>query len=248
MTTTADVERALEAAGLVAPVDWQEVTSSTNATALEMAEAGAPQWSLAAAAHQTQGRGRLGRSWADHPGRALMFSVVLRPDMAPEDAGILPLLAGAAMAEAGAALSGLRVRCRWPNDLMVLHEKVGGILAESGVTDGTLRHVVMGVGVNLEAPPGMEGAAGLGPAVDPLELLTRFLIGFHAGYDAGDTEAVIARWTAVSATVGRVVEATSWEGRMITGTATGVDARGALVVDTATGPVTVSSGELLHLR
>jgi BirA family biotin operon repressor/biotin-[acetyl-CoA-carboxylase] ligase len=252
MTTTTDLERALAAAGLVAPVDWQEVTASTNATALEMAEAGAPQWTLAAAAHQTAGRGRLGRSWEDHPGRALMFSVVLRPAMSAEDAGILPLLAGAAMAEASGALSGLEVRCRWPNDLLIatkkVAKKVGGILAESAVKDGALRYLVMGVGVNLEAPPGIEEAAGLGSAVDPLELLTRFLIGFRSGYESGDVVAVGARWTAISATVGHPVEATSQEGARITGEAIGVDERGALIVDTGTGPVTVSSGELLHLR
>jgi BirA family biotin operon repressor/biotin-[acetyl-CoA-carboxylase] ligase len=260
MTTTADVERALAAAGLVAPVDWQEVTASTNATALRMAEADAPQWSLAAAAHQTAGRGRLGRAWEDRPGRALMFSVVLRPAMSPDAAGILPLLAGAAMAEAGSAVSGLKVRCKWPNDLLVdagkdaekvaenVAEKVGGILAESEVRDCVLRHVVMGVGVNLDAPPGIEGAAGLGPEVDPLELLSRFLISFRSGYEPGDAEAMAARWSAASATIGREVEATSQDGSRITGTATGVNARGALIVRTATGSIPVSSGELLHLR
>ncbi len=235
------------------PCDWQEVTGSTNATALEMAEHDAPQWSLAAAAHQTAGRGRLGRVWEDRPGRALLFSVVLRPAMAPAGAGLLPLLAGAAMAEACTALSGHQVRCKWPNDLMVeagdVAKKVGGILAESGVTGGRLRHVVVGVGVNLDAPPGIGDAAGLGPSVDPMELLTRFLIGFRAGYEPGvDDEAAVARWMAVSATIGREVEIASRDGAKVTGEATGVDARGRLVVRTTTGSVTVSSGDVVHLR
>jgi BirA family biotin operon repressor/biotin-[acetyl-CoA-carboxylase] ligase len=251
MTTMHDVERALAAAGIEAPADWQEVTASTNATALEMATRGAPQWSLAAAAHQTEGRGRLGRTWEDDPGRALMFSVVLRPSMTPQDAGLLPLLAGAAMAEACTELSDRDVRCRWPNDLIVGDAKLGGVLAESAVDGERLRHVVLGVGVNLEAPASVAGAEGLGASVEPLGLLTRFLIAFRSTYELEPdafAPATIARWMSVSVTLGREVVATSLDGDRVTGEAVGIDARGALIVRTAKGPVTVASGELLHLR
>ena len=60
--------RTLERAGLNAPVRFEEVTASTQATALEMAAAGTPEWTLVAAGHQTRGRGRLGRTWLDEPG------------------------------------------------------------------------------------------------------------------------------------------------------------------------------------
>jgi len=73
--------RALERVGLQAPVRFDEVTRSTQETALQMAADGAPEWTLVAAGHQIEGRGRLGRSWEDEPDRALMFSVVLRPDL-----------------------------------------------------------------------------------------------------------------------------------------------------------------------
>jgi len=251
LTTAADLERALAAAGLDAPVDWQEVTGSTNATAFEMARAAAPEWSLAATAHQTQGRGRLGRRWEDVGGRALMFSLVLRPTLAPQDAGLISLLAGAAMAEAATAASGHAVRCKWPNDLLTDVGKLGGILAESTVEEGSLAFVVLGLGVNVEAPPDVEGAAGLGADVDPMDLLTRFLAGFRAGYrpgDAGFADAVVSRWTAGADTIGRRVEGTAADGTIVAGKATGLDARGGLVVLSAEGPVTVSTGEIVHLR
>src|SRR4029450_1199953 len=76
--------RALERVGLRAPVRFDEVTASTQATALELAGTGTPEWTLVATGHQTQGRGRLGRTWLDRPGRALMFSLVLRPELDPE--------------------------------------------------------------------------------------------------------------------------------------------------------------------
>ena len=119
MLSTAELERALADAGLVAPVHFDEVTGSTNRTAWELAKAGAPEWTLVAAGHQTEGRGRLGRTWVDEPGSALSVSFVLRPSFDSNHVGVLPLWAGAAMAVAIRDLGGPDVRCKWPNDLVV---------------------------------------------------------------------------------------------------------------------------------
>ena len=136
--------RALERAGLNAPVRFEEVTASTQATALEMAAAGTPEWTLVAAGHQTQGRGRLGRTWLDEPGRALMFSFVLRPELDPGSGGLLTLLAGTSLASASSELADQRTACTWPNDLLVAGRKAGGILAESRVDGSRFEHVVIG--------------------------------------------------------------------------------------------------------
>jgi BirA family transcriptional regulator, biotin operon repressor / biotin---[acetyl-CoA-carboxylase] ligase len=249
MTTAADLTRALATAGLEAPVRWDEVTGSTNATAWELAAGGSPEWTLVAAGHQTDGRGRLGRSWSDEAGRALMFSVVLRPELPPERVGLLPLLAGAALAEAASTLTGRPIRCKWPNDVLAPEGKVAGILMEASQEEGVLRHVVMGVGVNLDAPD-VERAAGLGD-VDPVGLLGAFLRGFHEGYpprDAAEEQRIVRRWSAVSDTIGRDVEVTRADGSVERGRATGVDDLGGLIVDTSGGPTTVRSGEVAHLR
>jgi BirA family biotin operon repressor/biotin-[acetyl-CoA-carboxylase] ligase len=104
LLSEAELERSLAAAGLQAPVRFEEVTGSTNAAALELAEGGAPEWTLVAAGHQTRGRGRLGRTWVDQPGDALMFSFVLRPArIDPEHAGLIGLLAGWAMRRCAAS-------------------------------------------------------------------------------------------------------------------------------------------------
>ena len=251
MTTTHDLERALAAAGIEAPARWEEVTGSTNAVALAEADGGAPEWTLVAAGRQSQGRGRLGRTWHADPGDALLFSVVLRPVLEPSRAGLLPLLAGAAMATAGSAASGVPVRCKWPNDLLIGRAKTGGILAESALADGELRHVVIGIGVNLRVPRDVPDAAALGDEVDPLDLLTRFLSGFRAAYrpaDPGFAAAVVARWSGVSATLGREVSATRSDGALVRGQAVSLDGHGGLVLDTAEGPATVAFGEILHLR
>ncbi|MEO8476413.1 MAG: biotin--[acetyl-CoA-carboxylase] ligase [Actinomycetota bacterium] len=251
MRSEHDLEQALAAAGLRAPVRWEETTGSTNATAYELAIAGAPEWTLVAAGHQTSGRGRLGRSWDDVAGGSILCSIVLRPSVPLEDAGLLTLLAGAAWAEAAREVAGVVAECAWPNDLMVGEAKAGGVLAESRIADGRLDVVVLGSGINLEPPEGLDRpVAGLGADVDRVALLGRFLGGFRTGYSveaAQLSDGVRSRWRAVSATLGRDVEATRNDGVPIRGRAVDVDARGGLVLDTRDGLAVVAFGEVAHL-
>jgi BirA family biotin operon repressor/biotin-[acetyl-CoA-carboxylase] ligase len=212
-----------------------------------MAEAGAPEWTLVASAHQTGGRGRLGRAWRDVPDRSILLSVVLRPPELPAGrAGLLPLLAGTAMTLAIRHVTGLPARCKWPNDLLVADGKVGGILAESRIADGRVTHAVIGIGVNLDVPPGTERASGLGDA-DPVALVGRFVRELRERYPAPSWELDVEEYEGLCATLGREVEATRLDGRRVVGRATGVGPDGALLLETAEGPVSVASGEVLHL-
>lgn len=239
------LQRALRAAGLTAPVRWDEVTESTNATALAMAAEGTPAWTLVAAGHQTAGRGRRGRTWRDRSGSALMFSVVLRPPQEPEGVGLISLAAGAAMAEAASDLSGLDIGCKWPNDLMVGESKVGGILGEAEMTARSIEHVVLGMGVNLDVPEGVAGAGAIGN-VDEEALVTAFLQRFHLMIEGAPDE-ILKRWRAVSATLGRRVEATTVDGDTASGVAADLDETGGLLVESREGVVRVAFGEIHHL-
>ena len=246
MLSEESLRRALEAAGVTAPVRWDDVTTSTNTTALVMAARGVPAWTLVAAGHQTGGRGRHGRVWIDRPGRALLCSVVLRPDWPAAAIGLASLAAGVAMAEAASAVSGASVGCKWPNDLLVDGRKVGGILGESELLGDRVTHVVVGAGVNLAPPDDRGDATGLGEDVDAEALLAgyvRRLRSLVEGPVAGITEA----WRAVAVTTGRRVEAVSEGGRRVRGTAADIDDAGALLVDTSDGRVRVPFGEIRHL-
>ncbi|MGH7540260.1 MAG: biotin--[acetyl-CoA-carboxylase] ligase [Gemmatimonadota bacterium] len=240
------LRRALRAAGVTAPVRWDEVTSSTNATAWEMAMAGAPAWTLVAAGHQMAGRGRRGRAWVNRPGAALLCSVVLRPSLATDRAGLLSLAAGVAAAEAGSSLSPREVRCKWPNDLIVGGSKVGGVLGESRISGGRVDHVVIGLGVNLELPEAVPGAGALG-GVSAEALLTDFLSRFRTLAE-GRPEEILDRWREVSDTLGRHVEATTVGGDTVRGVAADLDEDGSLLVETGVGVVPVAFGEVEHLR
>ncbi len=244
------LRRALERIGVDAPVRFDEVTRSTQLTALELAEAGAPEWTLVAAGHQTEGRGRLGRTWLDEPGVALLFSVVLRPDLAPERGGLIPLLAGACMARACHEVAGVGVGCKWPNDLLVGDDKAGGVIAESLLADARLAYVVLGIGVNLAASPGsVPGSAAIG-AADPAALLERFLDSFARHYEPAHPAfpgAVIAMYRERCATLGRAVRVTTTDGALVEGEAADIDESGGLVVRTSGGLEVVRFGEIEHL-
>ena len=249
MLRTEDLERALAEAGLTAPVRADEVTGSTNATALELAEGGCPEWTLVSAAHQSAGRGRLGRTWQDGPGEALLCSFVLRPALPPTSAGLLTVLAGACLAEAARSL-GVSAGCKWPNDLMTPAGKAGGILAETVVAGQAIRHVVIGTGVNLGEPPAVPGASAL-PGVTAAPLLRRYLAAFARRYtpnEPGFAAGVLGAARAVSWTLGRQVEAARAGGDAVAGTAIDLDAEGGLVVDTVRGPITLAFGEVAHVR
>ena len=251
MLTRDDLIKALAAIRVTAPVRSEEVTASTNAGAAQMASEGAPEWTLVAADHQTHGRGRGDRTWEDVPGRAMLFSVVLRPrSIAPNRAGLLSLLAGASMVGAIREVTGRRVSCKWPNDILLHGGKVGGVLLESSVSGGALEYVVMGLGVNLDPPAGVEGAAGIGDAPVP-DLLTSFLVRFEEVYDADEPsfpERVRVTWMPVAATVGLLAEATTMDGSVVTGRATGVDDFGGLRLSTDNGEVRVAFGDVHHLE
>jgi BirA family biotin operon repressor/biotin-[acetyl-CoA-carboxylase] ligase len=243
----------------VVPVRYDAVTESTNATALAWARDGAPEWTLVAAGHQTAGRGRLGRTWESRPGEALLFSLILRPELPPEEAVLLTLLAGAAMAMA-CREKGVEVRCKWPNDLLLGDAKVGGILTEAAVSEGRIEHVVVGVGVNLgEAPPGLPDAAAI-PDVDPGFLLSVFLAEMHGvcSYSLGVYSSssrrmklqgrILRLYRPLCATIGRRVRATTTNGREVVGLAVDLDDRGGLIVEAGGERVTVAFGEVRHLR
>lgn len=107
-------------------------------------EADDVEGAVAVAEEQTEGRGRLGRSWQAPARTAVLVSVLLRPEVDPPRLPQLSLVAGRAVAEALAATTGITPTVKFPNDVLVDGKKVAGILAES--SDG---RVVLGIGVNV---------------------------------------------------------------------------------------------------
>ena len=129
-------------------VHFARETDSTNLWIKRLAKEGASEGTLALAEFQSAGRGRLGRSWEVPEGTSVMMSILLRPKFEPQYAPILTLVMGMAVAKAVKNL-GFDVSIKWPNDVVVSHKKICGILTEMGVRDGKIDYAVIGVGINV---------------------------------------------------------------------------------------------------
>ena len=129
-------------------VHFARETDSTNLWIKRLAKEGASEGTLALAEFQSAGRGRLGRSWEVPEGTSVMLSILLRPKFEPQYAPTLTLVMGMAVAKAVKNL-GFDVSIKWPNDVVVSHKKICGILTEMGVRDGKIDYAVIGVGINV---------------------------------------------------------------------------------------------------
>ena len=129
---------------------YEHTVSSTNALLKELTRAGAPKGSLVLCERQTQGRGRLQRSWDAAEGENLLHSLLICPSLPMEQAQLCTLAAAVAMAEAIEETSpGLRAGIKWPNDIVIGGRKCVGILSELVADADGLPSIVMGVGVNV---------------------------------------------------------------------------------------------------
>jgi BirA family transcriptional regulator, biotin operon repressor / biotin---[acetyl-CoA-carboxylase] ligase len=167
---------------------YAEVTPSTQRMLAEDSAEGA----VAVAEEQTQGRGRLGRRWEAAAGSSILVSVLLVPPVEPPRLPELSLVAGGAVAQAIAEVTGIEPAIKFPNDLLIGMRKVAGILAES--SEG---RVVLGIGVNVnqtaqELPaetltPPTSLRVVLGEPVERARLLAAILLHLERDYDAWTT-------------------------------------------------------------
>ncbi len=168
-----------------AEIRWFETVDSTNRYLVDEASRGAPEGLVAAAEHQSAGRGRLGRRWEAPAGTNLLASVLLRPYLDLHELHLLTVVVSLAAADACAELAGLDPQLKWPNDLLVGSRKLAGILAESvpgeriPLARGEAherRGVVIGLGLNVlwpapdnQAVPGFFEDAGAGDESSDVE-------------------------------------------------------------------------------
>ena len=128
---------------------YQREVTSTNRIARQMALENAPHGSLCLCESQTEGRGRMGRSWVSLPGTGLWQSVIIRPHLRPDQAPLLTYSAALAMARGVEQAGGPEVRIKWPNDLVAGGMKICGILNEVSADPDRIESVVLGVGLNV---------------------------------------------------------------------------------------------------
>ena len=230
-------------------------TDSTNTDALEAARASGPHGSVYFADEQLAGRGRGDHAWLSAAGQGLYVSILLRPAIPAARLPLLPLAAGLAAANAIRETTGLTVDLRWPNDLLIGSRKVGGILVESKIETNLVAYAVVGIGINVHqrgfpadmATPATSLDLESGKTVSRQTLLMELLA-------AIEQESLgLLDPAAIETVPRRVQQASTWvAGRRVhvhgpqacTGVTAGLDENGFLLIRTATGLVTVSTGGL----
>ena len=231
-----------------------EETGSTNQDAMQQAEAGAQEGLVIFANRQHHGKGRLGRNWHTMSG-SLAVSILLRPDLPPEQVPQLSLLTAVALHEVLSRYAP-ELRIKWPNDLLHHGKKVAGILTEMRAEPGHVHAVVLGFGINLAAPADGWPADINKPATDLTTISTSpvsrtalaiaVLNAVDQWYDIclqhGFAPVHRAWWQAHAASGARV---SVYDGRQyIEGIATALDDDGALLLDTGNGIKRIIAGDL----
>jgi BirA family transcriptional regulator, biotin operon repressor / biotin---[acetyl-CoA-carboxylase] ligase len=222
------------------------VTDSTNERARELALEGASGGTVVTADEQTSGRGRTGRTWAAPPGKALLYSAILRP--LGREHGLLPLAVPLAVCEAVEILASLQCRVKWPNDVWIEERKAAGVLLEARPPEWA----VIGIGLNLSIEPAefpsdlRWPAASVGQGVTASAALAAVneRLGLWVDESPGR---VLEEFAARDALRGREIR---WEGAGAsspagTGRAEGIDDRGNLLVATDDGRrLSLGAGEV----
>jgi BirA family biotin operon repressor/biotin-[acetyl-CoA-carboxylase] ligase len=221
---------------------YYDEIESTNVEAKTLAVAGAPEGTVVIAESQSAGRGRLGRRWTSPAGKGLLFSVILRPDVPMADAHLLTLVAAAAACEGIETQTKIPVQIKWPNDLFVNNKKVGGILMEVAGEQDEIDWVVVGIGINVnteftELPVALRRTAvslkmAGGAPIDRSELLANVLLALEKNYGEalkGGFDRPLRKFRERDYLLHRSISVQTREGAVV-GEATGIDDRGALLV------------------
>ncbi|MGA2802080.1 MAG: biotin--[acetyl-CoA-carboxylase] ligase [Verrucomicrobiota bacterium] len=224
-----------------------EQTTSTNDVIEKLARDGVKEGVVVFAESQTKGRGRLGRKWISPAHKGLWFSLLLRPDLRPQEATQLTVASATALCRAIHSETGLNPEIKWPNDILVHGKKVAGILTEMSAELDRVQHVILGIGVNMNMSAGefqpelRKLATSLkiesGRAILRADLATAILYELDRNYArvcAGGFAAIADEWEAHCTTIGRDVTIQIGE-RRLRGRAESLSDEGALLLRTEHG-------------
>lgn len=250
-----EIAQGLQARWFKGPVHHFETLDSTNDEAKRLGAREAPEGTLVVAEGQTRGRGRLGRSWDSPPGAGLYVSLLLRPPLPPGDLPQLTLTTAVAVVRAVRTVAGVAPGIKWPNDLLLQGKKLGGILTEMETESDRIRHLVVGLGLNVNnrffaaelAATATSLALATGGTFSRVRLLQVWLEEFEELYRrflAREFPVILEEWKQHAVTLGQMV--TVRQGvQEIHGRALEVESDGALLLQTRTGEVVrVTSGEI----
>ncbi len=232
-----------------------DVTDSTNTQAKSLGEGDAPNGTLVVADKQESGRGRRGRSFESPAGTGIFMTLLLKPEIEPQNASMLTLVAALAVAKGMEHMVELPVQIKWPNDIIVHGKKVCGILTEMSAQMDYVNYIVIGIGINVsneDFPEEIKDVATSiylesGKRINRAMLIEKIWEEFEAYYElyekTQDLSKLVKEYDSYLVNRGQKVRVLDprepYEGK-----AMGITDRGELIVDTWEARRLVSAGEV----
>ena len=229
---------------------------STNTHAFALADEGAVEGTIVIAEKQTAGKGRLGRKWSSPAKSGLWVSLVLRPKLPPAELPGLSIMTAAALASTIRSRLDLDAMIKWPNDVLLDDGKVAGILTEMAAELDKTRHVIVGVGINVnqhrkDFPASLRNKATSlllesGDRIDRIKFLADFLLtfeNFYLDFKKKGLKPLLPKVRKISSLIGNQVRLKKGR-KTILAKAVDIDPSGALVVKRRRELMRVTAGEV----
>jgi BirA family biotin operon repressor/biotin-[acetyl-CoA-carboxylase] ligase len=256
LMTEAEIKSLMHTDWVAKEVLYFDTIDSTNIKAQELAEKGYQSGTLVVADKQESGKGRRGRSWVSPSGTGIFMTLMIKPDINPNNASMLTLVAALAVAKAITSVTGEEALIKWPNDIVVNGKKVCGILTEMNAQFDYINHIVVGIGINVHNESFPEEISQMasslmieagGKRFHRAQIIADTMSYFEQYYDTflktQDLSALVREYDKLLVNRNKSVRVLDPK-EPFDGKAMGITPKGELIVDTWESRKLVSSGEV----
>lgn len=256
LMTEAEIKSLMHTDWVAKEVLYFDTIDSTNTKAQELAEKGYQSGTLVVADKQESGKGRRGRSWVSPSGTGIFMTLMIKPDINPNNASMLTLVAALAVAKAITSVTGEEALIKWPNDIVVNGKKVCGILTEMNAQFDYINHIVVGIGINVHNESFPEEISQMasslmieagGKRFHRAQIIAETMSYFEQYYDTflktQDLSALVREYDKLLVNRNKSVRVLDPK-EPFDGKAMGITSKGELIVDTWESRKLVSSGEV----
>lgn len=256
LMSEAEIKSLMHTEWVAKEVLYFDTIDSTNTKAQELAEKGYQSGTLVVADKQESGKGRRGRSWVSPSGTGIFMTLMIKPDINPNNASMLTLVAALAVAKAITSVTGEEALIKWPNDIVVNGKKVCGILTEMNAQFDYINHIVVGIGINVHNESFPEEISQMasslmieagGKRFHRAQIIAETMSYFEQYYDTflktQDLSALVREYDELLVNRNKSVRVLDPK-EPFDGKAMGITPKGELIVDTWESRKLVSSGEV----
>ena len=258
-----EIKKNLKGSFIGKNIYYEEKVDSTNTLARELSVKGVKNGSVVISDYQEKGRGRNGKIWTSPCGCNIYMSIILKPKFSPEVAQGMTILAAVSVADAIAEVASLKPQIKWPNDILIGSKKVSGILTEMSTQNMIIEHIIVGIGINVNAEEndmedGIKNIAtsllieskktdGFTGLLNRNKLITSILNKFDKYYEmflSTGLSSVLQYYQKYFNMIGKEIEINIKDKR-VKGQVVGIDSKGALLLKTGENELEkVVSGEI----